>query len=151
MPIWEAAFGRIWPHALRAVSEGIGVTAARQALRFGGLHFRNSAFSQAYKLAVRLGVIQRHEAGANLSARPGGRNILRGPWKTRRKYAQYVRLDVRNKVTGEMKVWTVPVDTDRLMTRSDAIVQVTNKVAPDLANYDFELVGVGYDHTRSRA
>ena len=149
--IFAAAFGRIFPHAIRAVREGIGVTQARNALRVGGLRFSNQAYSQAHAMATRIASIRRAEVGANLASRPGATRIARGPWGFTQKWGQVARLQLRDAGTGLIHDWNVTMTTDRLRTRQGAIDAALELVLPSLEEYGEELVGALYDHTKGRA
>ena len=149
--VFASAFGRIFVHSQAAVNRGIGVTASTNALREGGLHFSNQAYSQAHAVAARLNVIRRLELTANLAARPHAGRILRGPWKGARKWGQVVQLTTRDLGTGKVNVWDVNIPTDRLMTRQEAVDIAVQKVAPDIDEYQTELIGAQYAYTRGRA
>lgn len=149
--LFSAAFGRLFPFARRAVREGIGVTASRNALRQGGLSFSNAAYSEAHAVANRLETVARLERGANLATRPHATRIVRGPWGFTEKWGQVVRLDLTDVATGAAKRWDITITGDRLMSRGEAIDLALQKVAPDALGYGVEIVDASYSHTLGRA
>lgn len=147
---FAAAFGRIFPHAVRAVAEGIGVTASRNALRAGGLRFSNAAYSQAHAVAQRIATVRGLERGANLLSRPGASRIVRGPWGGTDRWGQMVAAQIRDLATGTTQTWNVLVSGDRLLTRQAAIDQAVEKLSETAGEYGKEIESAAYDHTRGR-
>ena len=147
---FAAAFGRIFPHALRAVAEGVGVTAARSELRLGGLRFSNAAYSQAHAVAQRIATVRRLEAGANLTSRPGAARIIRGPWGGSDRWTQVVRVRLRDIVTGVERDWYSFVSGDRLLTRQTVIDVATEGISATVQEYGDTIITTIYDHTRGR-
>lgn len=150
MATFFAAFGRLFTFARRAVREGVGVTASRNALREGGFHFSNAAYSQVHAVATRLDTVQRLERVTNLAARPGASRIVRGPWGFTERWAQVVRFDMRDIETGVIRSWDVMLTRDRLTTRMEAIDEALERTLPSLDEYGQELVDVTYSHTLGR-
>lgn len=148
--LFAAAFGRIFPHAVRAVGEGIGVTAARNALRAGGLRFSNAAYSQAHAVAQRIATVRNLERTAVLTSRPGAARIVRGPWGGSDRFGQMIAVRVRDLATGSGQVWNVLVSGDRLLTRQAAIDAAVENLSATIAEYGQEIESAAYDHTRGR-
>ena len=147
---FAAAFGRIFPHAVRAVGTGVGVVAARDALRAGGLRFSNAAYSQAHAVAQRIATVRGLEAGAALTSRPGAARIVRGPWGGSDRFGQMIAVRVRDLGTGAAQTWNVLVSGDRLLTRQAAIDAAVETVSATAAEYGQEIESAAYDHTRGR-
>ncbi len=148
--LFAAAFGRIFPHAIRAVGLGVGVTASRNALRAGGLRFSNAAYSQAHAVAQRIATVRRLERDARLLSRPGASRIVRGPWGGSDRWGQMVAVRVRDAVTGSTQVWNVLVSGDRLLTRQAAIDAAVETLSATVEEYGQEIESAAYDHTRGR-
>ena len=148
--LFAAAFGRVFPHAVRAVGEGIGVTATRDALRAGGLRFSNAAYSQAHAVAQRIATVRGLEAGAALASRPGAARIVRGPWGGSDRFGQMVAVRVRDLATGSAETWNVLVSGDRLLTRQAAIDAAVETTSATIEEYGQEIASAAYDHTRGR-
>ncbi len=147
---FAAAFGRIFPHAVRAVGTGVGVTAARDALRAGGLRFSNAAYSQAHAVAQRIATVRNLERTAVLTSRPGAARIVRGPWGGSDRFGQMIAAQMRDVATGSMQTWNVLVSGDRLLTRQAAIDIAVESLANTEERYGVRLESAGYDHTRGR-
>lgn len=147
---FQAGLGRLLAFAQRAVNSGVGVTAARDALREGGLRFSNAAYSAAHRIATRIATVRRLEADQRLDFRPHAERIVRGPWGFGERWGQVVKLELRDRATGAVQDWDITLTTDRLMTRGQAIDQALDRVVPSLEEYGQELVGALYDHTKGR-
>ena len=147
---FAAAFGRVFPHAVRAVSEGVGVTASRNALRAGGLRFSNAAYSQAHAVAQRIATVRNLERAAVLTSRPGAARIVRGPWGGSDRFGQMIAVRVRDLATGSGQTWNVLVSGDRLLTRQTAIDAAVENLSATIAEYGQEIESAAYDHTRGR-
>jgi hypothetical protein len=92
-----------------------------------------ATFSHLYRQAVSA----RHVAGQEAqyrgsvdrniyeSRRPGGENIVNSPWALPKQWRQVVRVSGTDPTTGQSRDLFVNIDTDRLLTRGEAIEQAT--------------------------